>query len=251
MDTPNLINAFTGLQGYAAFFQALSNTTPVQIDLEGRSVSEALYYHTCRMHHIGWRHRVDFRRGQKHASADIFQDLVAFHLRMCLPSGYTLHLEEKRGRVRPDILIRRDGIVLWCVEVKTSIGWARPNEKDPEPFAEFQKRVDALRTTFELPVENVLYVFETHSNVSASFSEQFWYKMTAQPKSRPTSFPHNIIYPLFNDPDPYYWKGTWPNGEREVNCFDLEDRVVLERAAASIVSPLETVAKRIMAMRHS
>ncbi len=158
-------------------------------------LSKALFLHLAKMKYAGWRHRVDFKRHRKHSMADFFQDLVAFHLRCALPdTEFRVHLEhplplEGGRQIHPDILIERknsDGT--WArhfvIEVKTTIGWARPDATAHDKYEELKNRLDAVARAARIDVRNVIYIFEEPSNVSADFHGFYWDKKRSQAKDR-------------------------------------------------------------------
>lgn len=249
MDRDSIIKSFKGADSYAAFFESFRQPARVTPDRDGQVMSEALFFHVCKMHYAGWHHRVHFGRGLKHDLADVFEDLVAYYLRMALPEEYTLRLETMKDRIRLDILVSKGDRLLGAIEVKTTIGWRRPGEttENPDPYASFTKRITDISRAFQVPPANVIYIFEDHSNVTKEFSAQFW-SNGARITERPGTFPHSIIYPLFNEPDPYYWK-EWKRIDRKMECPVISDDHILERSARSIVSPLESVVQRIMAFQ--
>jgi hypothetical protein len=242
MNRDTLINAFTGTPHYANFFASFAHRSAIKVDLKRTDVSEALYYHMCKLHYAGWQHRIAFDRGQKHGVAEIFQDLVAYYLGICLGPDYSLHLEQKQREhsIRPDILIKRKGEALCAIEVKTSIGWARPNDKDPDPIG---GRLTQLSQAFQWNEDRIMFVFETYRNVTTEFTALYWDREARRPKPRPTTYPYGSVYPLFHIADPYYWK--WKPGTRDRMCHPISDQEILGRTASNIVTPLEAVAERI------
>ncbi len=253
------IGACTAADHYSAMYGDLCHCLPLQVNLQERHLSHALYFQLCKIKYAAWRYRVDFKRARRHSLADVFQDLVAFYLRAALPKGYEVHLEvpkrmSKEGKmvtIQPDICIKRDGKMHLVIEAKTTIGWARPNFKLSEDAAykAMQERIDDVAHSFGIPENNVIFVFEEPTNVSAKyFLPKFWNAEKAEPVSRPTRGVLAQIYPLYITTDPYYWnywKSTKqiPKGRKRTDWFPLSlpDQLILEHAERSVVTPLESI----------
>lgn len=207
-------------------------------------ISEAIYFHICKMKYAGWRHRINFKRHRKHSFSDFFQDIIAFYLKAALPSNYTIELEKKKRNTHPDIAIKRDDKFIFLIELKTTIGWGRPDETAAEPYKIIRDRINELSMNFNIPAANIIYIFEEHSNVSKDFSNMFWDENIQQANPRPTEFPYSVIFPLFNATDPYYW--THENGlKRGIEYREILDNEIKEKAKVNIVSPFEKILKQI------
>lgn len=72
-----------------------------------------------------WKYKVLFKREVDFSLSDIFQDLLIHYFRILLPQGYAVFCEHKEGKVRPDILIKKNEKNYAVIEVKTTIGWNR------------------------------------------------------------------------------------------------------------------------------
>lgn len=237
---------------YAAMYQSISEVQRTTYSPAGDSISIALFYHLAKMKYAGWIHRVKFARARKHAMADIFQDLLAFYLRCALTEEYEVLLEacagERKARTQADILVRKNGRNHFVIEVKTTIGFARPDYTLDEPYALLAERIDRVAANFGVPQAHVLYVFEEPSNVGKQFLELFWDKKQGRAVDRcalPSPLSH--IYPLFWETDPYYWK--WPKAARSgwAESYPvLNDEQILEEARRRIVTRFETVVERIL-----
>jgi hypothetical protein len=160
----------------------------------------------------------------------------------------------KNVTLQPDICIRLDGRLQFIVEVKTTIGWARPNYKpgDHNPYAAMADRIQELATNFDLPEERILYIFEEPTNVhSKLFLPRFWDSAQAIPAPRPTEGVLSHIYPLYMTTDPFYWDDlAIPHGRAKENwCPDLAGDLILARAKRSVVTPFEDILALILAAR--
>lgn len=217
------------------------------LDLSKNRISEDLFFQIFKIKLSGWKYRVKFNRVKKHSIADIFQDLIALYLKACLSGEYSVELEKSINNKKPhvDILILKNGIPDFVIEVKTTIGWSR-NDLDES----FNARRKEIHDVFNIPLERIVYIFLEHSNVSKSFSAKYWDKKQNKPIDRKNILldePYSFIYPFFNDIDPYYSdKKSFPKGfnkDKEVLNFTDED--IRNRAAKSIVTPFEHILEKI------
>lgn len=208
------------------------------IDLTSNAVSKAIYFHLCKMKYAGWRHRISFKRRRKHSLAEYFQDIIAFYLKASLSDEFEVVLEEKNNNVQPDILIKRNGANWFIVEVKTTIGWSRPKMDNTNPYSEFEERISALSSQFNVEKENIIFVFEEHGNVGKKFSDVFWCKKESKPNPRPQQFPLNRIFPLFHQIDPYYWRYE-KKFDRKKLLVNLTNDEIIAKSEKSIVTRFE------------
>jgi len=243
----NAIKIFNASKHYSDLLACFSTHEKLKVDLDGRELSEAIYFHICKMKYAGWKHRVDFERKRKHSLSEFFQDIIAFYLKTTLPSNYQIKLEHKIGDTQPDIAIKLGNKYLFLIEVKTTIGWARPDEEFKKRF---EKRIDKLSKNFDVPRENIIYIFEEPNNVSKEFLDKFWNKELQKPEERPEDFPYSIIFPLFNATDPYYWKHR-KGLQKDKEYVDLSDEEICGRAQKSIVTPFEEILKIIKTASQS
>lgn len=240
------ISAFRGSKLYSDLLDSF--TAVPQMDIRAfhgtTAISEAMYFHMCKMRYAGWRHRVTFRRFKKHSLSEFFQDVVAFYLKAVMPPGVTVEVEPKRGRTQVDIGVKVGAEYVYLIEVKTNIGWDRIDVDAPESYRKISERIGELSANFGVQQENIIYLFEEHSNVGKTFSQVYWDKHLEQPKPRPTQFPCSVIFPLFNGTDPYYWKhrkGFKKNDE----YIELSDEEIRRYARQNIVTPFEAILDRI------
>jgi hypothetical protein len=156
-------------------------------------ISFQIYYDLFRIREAQWRYKLEINRGIDYSLSDIFQDLIAHYLRMCLPKQYEVFLELKQGKLRPDILIKKNGEVWSIIEIKTTIGWNRGLVRNDE----YLIRLKELSDEFKIPIERIFYIFESSRNVDKNFASLFQGKNS----DKITKF----ILPLFvQSAAPYY-----------------------------------------------
>lgn len=234
----NALEIFNGSTYYEHFFNSFLSDKKLIVDLDKKEVSQAIFFHLCKMKYAGWRHRVRFNRGVKHSLSEIFQDVIAFYLKASLPVEYSVELEVSKDKLRPDIVIKKNGTYHFILEIKTNIGYNRSGLKE-----EFNARRNALSKAFGVKESNIIYVFEEHTNVSNEFSEMYWDKKSGVAKSvRPDNAPYSFIYPLFNGDDPYYWDKNF-DSSNQLKAVTRED--ILKRASENVVTPFEDILKLI------
>jgi hypothetical protein len=245
------VNACALSLHYDEMFRSLSKPSPLPYERNDRSISKALYFQLAKIKYAGWKHRVAFHRARKHSIADVFQDLVAFYLRCALGRlGFELVLEAslrgKDGTLHPDILVRKSGKNVCVIEVKTTIGFARPDKKAVDKYSALKERLQDVSHAASVPVEHAFYIFEEPANVTAEFRDAFWDKASSRAMPRDElEFPLSQIYPLFWGTDPYYW--AWPKAKDKGQwCPDISDDELLSQAGERIVTPLEDVIVRII-----
>lgn len=242
----DITGIFAASQHYSDFLDSFSKSCEKPtIDLDGTEISEAIFFHLCKMKYAGWRHRINFKRSRKHSLSDIFQDTIAFYLKTALPPNYTVELEPRIRKAQPDIAVKFNNRYIFLVEVKTTIGWKRPDTTANDPYKDIRDRIELLHNAFDVPAENIIYIYEEHSNVSREFSDCFWDRKTKLAKERPTTFPFSIIFPLFDRTDPYYWPHEGGFNPR-VTLKEISDKEIRDRATTSVVTRFEDILKRII-----
>lgn len=218
----------------------------VDFDINGNEISKAIYYLMCSMKFAGYKHRVKFNRAKKHTMAELFQDIIAFYLSKCLDSTeYEIFLEQKGStivdsknkNIYPDILIKKNGKNFFVIEVKTTIGWSRNNLSE-----NIENRMNLIRNSFNIPKENILYIFEEATNNGKYFEPYFWNKSLRSPVQRSNDFPYSKIYPLFVETDPYYWDF---NREAFNDKEDILDKLtkdyIINKSESCIVTRFESI----------
>jgi type I site-specific restriction endonuclease len=247
--------------------RTLETPPPVQYSAASRELSKALFCQLAKVKYAGWRHRVEFKRGRKHSISEIFQDLVAYYLRCALDKQhFEVLLEQSRPgvgenkRTQADILILKDAKPVFIIEAKTTIGWARPDENTPEPYASLEQRLKMVSENFGVEPDNVIYVFEEPTNVSDVFTQNFWdnSKTPGISVKRPATGPLSKIYPLFYGTDPLHWgweelaKETPREKRRSPTSWypkKITEERFLREAETRIVTPLEHVIRLIRAAK--
>lgn len=236
------VDIFKGSVYFSKFLNSFY--TNEKIELKNNLVSRAIYYHICKMKYAGWKHRINFNRYKKHTISEFFQDVIAFYLNVTLPDDCIIELEKKTKKTQPDIAIRKGEKYIFLIEIKTNIGWERPDSNKADPFEDIKIRIDSLSKNFNIDQENIIYILEEHSNVSKEFSGTFWDSKEGKATKRPTDFPLNRIYPLFNATDPYYWK--YEKGFNRTCAFkEFSDEEIYYASKNNIVTPFEDIIKRI------
>ncbi|HVY01561.1 MAG TPA: hypothetical protein VHA12_02240 [Candidatus Nanoarchaeia archaeon] len=175
-------------------------------------ISFLIYRDLLKIREAQWHYKTKMNREIDYSTADIFQDILAHYIRSSLSKDYTIHLELKVKKLRPDILIKKNGVNWAIIEVKTNIGWDRDLIKDEN----YLKRLNLLGSTFNIPLKRIFYIFESSANVSAEFSKIF--KSAKQDKIK------DFIFPLFeNGAVPYYLTKdkSSPKVFSEKEIFDL------------------------------
>ena len=239
------IEIFKGSYYYSNLLDSFYSDVKLDSDFKGTAISEAIYFHLCKMKYAGWRHRVNFKRSRKHSISEFFQDIIAFYLKAALPSDYEVEVEKKIGTTQPDIAIRHGSDYVFLIELKTNIGWQRPDTTARDPWVTFRNRIDELSSNFKVPHTNIIYIFEEYSNVSQEFSDKFWDEELQKPQPRPADFPFSVIYPLFNGTDPFYWT-EYNKLNKRAQYADIKDEDIKRRAKSNIVTPIEDIIRIIL-----
>src|SRR5690606_11936528 len=97
--------------------------------------------------------RQNFNIKKKTINSDLFQDIIAYYLKISLPNEYEILLEEKKGKLQPDILIKYNQKEIFIIEIKTNLGWARNSIHNEIP-----RRIDNLSYEFKIPKNNIVYI---------------------------------------------------------------------------------------------
>lgn len=248
------IKMFEASNHYSALLDSFSRKDKLDVDFNSTVISEAIYFHICKMKYAGWRHRVNFKRYRKHSFSDFFQDIIAFYLKAALPNDYRIELEPKegpkKGKTQVDIAIKRSNKYVFLIEIKTTIGWGRPDTKALDPYKRIRDRINKLSTNFDVSSENIIYVYEEPSNVNKEFEAKFWDREIEKPMPRRKDFPFCKIFPLFNAIDPYYWKHR-KGFKKDKEYREISDEEIQSQAKRNIVTPFEEILRRITAATAS
>ena len=163
--------------------------------------------------------------------------MITFYLRSFLGKEYQVLIEFKKAKTRPDILVKKEGIFISAIEIKTTIGWNRGG------LNSFKKRIEEISNVFGIKKKNIYYVFESPKNVSKEFEQIFWDKENKKPKKSPTEEPYNHIRPLFYETaDPYYWRLIKDGKKRRFSLNDsikLSKEEIIEKTKQNIVRKIE------------
>jgi hypothetical protein len=152
-----------------------------------------IYYDLFKIRQAQWAYKIKINRKIDYSLSEIFQDIISHYLRSSLPKTYSIFLEQYQGRLRPDILIKKNGINWSIIEVKTTIGWNRKLVEDQN----YLVRLKQLQKEFNIPIKRVFYIFEAARNVNKKFFDIF--KDNKKHKIK------NFIFPLFlNSAAPYH-----------------------------------------------
>ena len=187
---------------YGAFLNALLDNTVTPHE----DISYQIFYDLFRIREFQWQYKVEFSRGVDSSLSDIFQDIIANYLKIL--SKYEILCEHKQGKLRPDILIRKNGHNKAIIEVKTTSGWNRNLVKGNN----YKKRLEDLSTEFKVPVKRVFYLFEAADNVTPDFAKVFENKNAHEikkhifPLFKKTTYPRNIS--TIRNPKEKYQKYT-------------------------------------------
>lgn len=243
------LKIFKGSDLYSQLLDSFSVNEKIDIGyLETNIISKTIFLDLVKMKHSGWKMKINFKRNKKHTISEFFQDIIAFYLNAVLPDNYEVEIEKKIKKTQPDIAIKKDNKYCFLIEVKTTIGYQRPEKNSSDPYWKFRERVDELAENFTtVRKENIIYIFEDHGNVGKDFSEKFWDKKNHKPQKTPTEFPFSIIKPLFNGNDPYYWDWSSKNGFNKKNEYpEIDETKVFDLAENNIVTKFEDIVKQIL-----
>ena len=175
-----------------------------------------IFYDLFRIREAQLKYKVKTNRGVDYSLSDIFQDIVAPYLRICLPDEYEVLLEHKQGKLRPDILIDKGNKHWAIIEIKTTIGWNRELVKNEK----YMERLEELRKEFNLPLERIFYIFESSRNVSKEFASKY---DDEGDKSKIKKF----VLPLFkNNASPDKRASSKKFGDEEIHQRYKKDRIL-------------------------
>lgn len=225
---------------FSSFIEAYADIEVEDFDLESNTISEEIYKHIFRIKVSLWKHNIEFNRRKRMALPDIFQDIIALYVKIALKEDFEVILEERSGRLQPDILIKHKGLNLFILEIKTSIGWDRGSIN-----GSIQKRIKELSNEFNIPNENIVYIFQSPWNVNKQFANRYWNIKENTPRELPVDFPFNKIRPLLTADDPYYWEHT-DGFNRDLEYIEFSEECISSKSKGSIVVPLELTIKEIL-----
>ena len=148
------------------------------------------------------------------------------------------------AKIQPDIVVKYKERFVQIIEIKTTMGWERPNTKSDRPFKTIEDRINSISRIFNIREQEILYVLEEPSNVGEYFSSEFL------GKKRPPQFPLSQIYPLFLESDPYYWKYPKEFNPDTEYLVNISDEMILKKAEENIVTPFELIIEKILNSIH-
>jgi hypothetical protein len=187
-------------EGFELFLEKLAEKDLKHHD----DISFQIYYDMFRIRAAQWKYKLEANRRIDYSVSDIFQDLIAHYLRLSLPTEYEVVIEAKKGKLRPDILIRKDKIDHAIIEIKTTIGWNRGLVKDRE----YMTRINQLNKEFRVPIERIFYIFDSYGNVSKEFE-------TVYENDKDHEIKH-FIFPLYKrNAAPYYISNEYREFSKE------------------------------------
>jgi len=240
------LKIFKGSELYSQLLDSFTINEKINVDLlKSNRISKTIFLDLAKMKHADWRMKVKFNRHRRHTISEFFQDIIVFYLNACLPDNFEIELEKKINKTQPDIAIKKNGKYIFIIEVKTTIGYERPDKNSSDPYKNFRNRVRDLANNFKVPKENIIYIFEDHGNAGKEFSEKFWDRKNHKPKLPPTDFPFSIIKPLFNEDDPYYWKHE-KSFNRQINYIPYDEETIFRLAESNIVTKFEDIINQIL-----
>ncbi len=203
-----------------------------------------------------WELRYNFNVCLRSSSSDLFRNILAFYLtnaikakHKCLTEYTVKHIDED---IRPNILIMKNDIPIFVIEVKTTLGWDRDLVKDELHQSEgINKRIDNIANRLQIKKENIIYCLESVKNVRKNFQDRYWDSKEKKPKPHPDEYPFCQIYQLyFINPDPYHWKNYKPN--MVTNCNDskgapikLNKSHIRQKAKDNIITSFEMVIEKV------
>jgi len=264
-------------KNYGLFFNAMAKGDKDNIsNYEDKEISKEIYYQMMQIRFYAGKYSIDVNRNSNHSLGIIFQDLIAYYLRIFLPEEYEVFIEKSiKGNGKtlwPDILITKKDVNHFIIEAKTNAGWVRDELKAKEgEKTGLEKRIEELEEQTRIDKDHIIYIFESPLNVKKDFLEQYYDingKKGEKAKHHPTDRPFCYIYPLFYSADLYYLDGFLKkNGfseeERDENkkkkdfyaedsitkknYFDsLEKEYFDELFKDNIIYPFETIIKMIL-----
>lgn len=174
------------------------NTFLKSESIDKNEVSKRIFLDLFKIRLAQFEYKNKFNRKVDSSLSDVFQDLIAYYLKNTLSKEYEILLEEKKAKLRPDILIKKNGINHAIIEVKTTIGWNRDLMKNKN----YMLRIDDLKKVFNVDKSKIFYIFESYANLSKGFKKVFAEKNFSEYKDLPDYF--FILFKADKMPVPYY-----------------------------------------------
>jgi hypothetical protein len=164
---------------YGLFLNSFTNTKDDLGNYRNCEISYEIYYQLFKIRNYVRNFSRIFNRNINHSISNIFQDIVAYYFRTFLDKKYTIILEEKRGIYVPDIIIKKNNINYFIIELKTNLGYCRNLIKEPHKLEE---RIESMSKTFHVNKENIIYILETHGNAGKAFLDKYYDKKNINTK---------------------------------------------------------------------
>ena len=237
---------FKGIQLYENFLDSFSDYSKTAYDSSSLDVSINLFKDWFAMHSATWKHSLDSKRDTRLALADIFQDIVAHYLNKFLPDGYHAfpeHTIQNSPKLQVDIVIKKDGRIIFLIELKTTLGYDRGSVVKTNDVTELKvyKRRQQIADACGIDKKNVIFILASFGNVSRLFAEQYWIKSNSSNNGSPVDVdkrskdePYSFIYPLFDGYDPRYMKNMDPYKK-----YNNQELIVL--AQKNLCTPFEHI----------
>jgi len=195
-----------------------------------KDITYQLFYDLFKIRSSQWKYKVLSKREVDFSLSDIFQDLLAHYFRILLPNEYVVYCEHKKGKVRPDILIKKNDKNWAVIEVKTTIGWDRALIKNDK----YLKRLRILSQTFNVPINRTFYIFEAARNVNSHFYKIF--------KNKKRDKICKYIYPLFlNNAHPFFLSNE---RDRKNNYEEFDDSEIFKFYKENVATTLDYIIEK-------
>jgi len=201
---------------------------------KNNEISYEIYNQIFKIRNYSRNYSKVFNRKVNQSISNIFQDIIAYYLKIFLNEKYDIILEEKENEYVPDILIKKNKKNHFIIELKTNLGYCRNAIKD----GTIEKRICNLAKHFNVNENNIIYILETPGNVSKAFLENYYDRKTSKSKIHPKAKPYNYFYPLFNKIDPKYMKEFR-------NIENINDNIIKELFKKNAITYFEDIIKLI------
>lgn len=224
---------------YANYIDAFIDNEDVNFNLNTNEISILIFKHLFKIKATLWKQAVLMNRKKRISISDIFQDIIGLYLNLSLGKEYEVIFEMKVEKYQPDILIKYKGKNHFIIEAKTTIGWDRNLINGA-----IQNRILNLSNIFEIPQENIIYIFKSPYNINKSFVEIYWNEIERKAKPLPVESPFNQIRPLFTGTDPFYM--VEKDFDRNNSYKEYSEEEIEKLAEEKIIIPLELTIKEII-----
>jgi len=152
---------FQGSILYGQMLQSFTHYHKIIVDLDSNEISKAIFVDLARIKFAEWITKLKFNRKKRHTLSELFQDIIAYYLKCCLSDQYEIELEKKINKTQVDIAIKHHGKYSFLIEIKTNLGYERPDFNLPDPYINIKNRIFELSKNFDVHRENIIYILET------------------------------------------------------------------------------------------